>query len=368
MPQAIVPAPRTWSPGDLILAPRLRADVSDAVAFLTQRPFFAGQNTLAPSWPNSANNALPLNAELTDFWNMHSTTQNSSQLYCQAPGWYLCRAAVPFAYTTATQQQFACGFTPHTGGVTGTNTLGVMVQGSGHNPMPVCCDLIQQTVTGGIGGGGDYIQPTAFQASGGAINLISTATVQPNVSARWVCANSGTQPLPIPPLATAPSPITSAWLNANVRDTINFLIYPPIVRAVYAPGASTLANSAWPAGSTVPLNAETVDNYGAFNTGTFTFTAPVAGIYYCYGQFCLGASAAFGSIGAGFSVGGGTTQWGDSPFTNSVGGAGATVTKRLRLTAGQTVQFMATQNSGGAVAYSTSANNQTRAIFVWEGA
>lgn len=360
-----------------MLVPRLRADVSDAVAFLSQRPFFAGQNTGGPPWGSGADNGLGLNAELADPWNMHDYTgtvpgSSSAQIWCQAPGWYLCRSSVPFSYTGATQAAFAAGFSSVTGGGAASTIRGALLLNGSTLPLTAqCCDLIEQTSTGPIGGGGDWIQPTAFQNTGASVNLVSNASKLPWVSARWVCATSGTQPLPVPPLTAVPSPITSAWMNANVRDTIRFLIYPPICKAIYTAGSSTLASSAFPAGTAVPLNSVTVDNYGAFSTSTFKFTAPVAGSYFCYGQFSLAApTAPTAAYTAGWSVNGGTTAWGDRTYKGSAdtNGGGATVTKRLRLNAGDTVQLMASQGTGSAIAYNTAAINQTRAIFVWDGA
>jgi hypothetical protein len=375
MPLPSVPAPRTWASGDLVLAPRLRADVSDAVAFLAGRPFFMGQNKGGPTWGNGTDSNLGLNTELADPWNMHDYTSSgatSSKLFAQAPGWYLCRAAVPMVWNTATQAMFAAGFNWVNNGVTQTTIRGAQLfNGSGTAMMPQCCDLIQQTVTGAIGGSGDFIQATAFQNTGGNINLGNSATRFPTVSARWVCANTGTASLPVPPLTAVPSPITSAWLNANVRDTIRFLIYPPACKAVYAPGSATLASSSFPAGSAVPLNSTALDTYSAFNTSTFTYTAPVAGIYFCYGQTNLAStSAANAAYAAGFSVNGGTIQWADRTYKANAdsSGGGATATRRLRLNAGDTVQFMATQGTGSAIAYNTGAIGQTRALFVWDGA
>jgi hypothetical protein len=108
-----------------------------------------------------------------------------------------------------------------------------------------------------------------------------------------------------------------------------------------------------------------MDNYGGFSGGTYTF--PVAGRYFCYGQFNLASAAVSTAYAAGLSVSGGTTSWGDVAWVNGTAAAGASVTRRLRVTAGQTLQLMASQHSGSAIAYNTSAVNQTRLIVVWEG-
>ena len=80
-------------------------------------------------------------------------------------------------------------------------------------------------------------------------------------------------------------------------------------------------------------------------------------------------SATAATYAAGLTVSGGTAQWGDiitfAPASGTTGGA--TVSRRLRLSAGQTVQLVGAQGSGGALAYAVGAQNQTRFIALWEG-
>lgn len=374
MNQASLPSPRTWSANDLVSVPRLRADAVNAIAFLLTRPAFAGQNTLGSSWSSGSDNTLGMNSELTDNWNGHVASSSgnavTSQYWAPVPGWYLCRSAPAWAYTSTTPAVFAGGMQGITGGASwGPQRGPLTLCGSGSQPVTQAVDLIEMTNSGPPGGSGDWVQWTAFQSTGSPVSL-STASVQlPTASARWVCAISGTQPLPVPPLAAVPSPITHAWLNSNLRDTINYLIYPPVCRAIGLPGGQTLASTSWPAGSAVPFNGSTVDNYGGLNTSTGAYTVPLSGRYYVYGQFTLANSSVSTGYGCGISVSGATTQWGDVVYfapASSVGG-GACVSRRLRLTAGQTIALVANQGSGGSIAYSTSGTNPTRMIIVWEG-
>jgi hypothetical protein len=373
--QASLPSPRTWSANDLVTVPRLRADAVDAIAFLLQRPTFVGQVTTGKSYASGSDLPMFLDTEVIDTWAGHqqgtavSGSVNPSRYYCQVPGWYLCRSAPAFSYTSATQAAFAgsleglangAGFGPQRGQLT--------LDGSTNPPVPQCVDLVQLVVTGPPGGGGDYVQFDAIQTSGGSVSLVSAATQLPTASARWVCATSGTQPLPVPPRTACPSPITHAWLNADVRDTINYLIYPPILRVFYTSTGATLASQAFPAGSTAPLNTVTVDNYGGFNTGTFTYTVPVAGRYLIAGQMNLAAAASSTGYGCGIQVNGATIAWGDVVLkvSDSTGG-GAGVVRRVRLSAGDTVKLAANQGSGGAIAWNGSGSNPTRLVMVWEG-
>lgn len=367
--QITLPSPRTWSPGDYVTVPRLRADVADAVALLLQRPLFTGQRTLGDSWSSTADLGLPMDAELTDTWGGHLAPPGTGtgSYWCQLPGWYLCSARVPFAYTSSTPAPFMTGFQ----GVSGGSAFGpwhgaVTVNGSTSGTViPQAVDLIQLANAGAPNGSGDYVQPVARQDSGGSVSLQSLSYCMPTVTVRWVCAASGTHPLPVPPLTPVPSPITSAWLNANVRDAIRFLTYPPVMKAHYVAGTAALAGSSLAGPQPVPLSTADVDTYGGLSGSTYT--APVAGRYLLAGQVNLAASSAAAQYACGVAVNG-TPYWGRVvQFSGTSLAGGASIVKRLRLNAGDQVTLIASQTSGAAVAYSTSVSNQTRLIALWEG-
>jgi uncharacterized protein YfaP (DUF2135 family) len=364
--QISLPNPRTWVTDDLVTVPRLRGDVDDAVAFFLQRPAFIGQNNGATNIANATNTDLGLNVQLTDPWNgwVPNPGGFSAQYWAPVPGWYLCRSAVAFA----SGAPIAAGFGGTTGGTAIPTQNGALVANGTAQPLTAQgCDLIEQTLSGTAGGSGDFIKPTCFQNSGGALALASgtgTSAPMPCVTVRWVCSTTGTQPLPVPPLTSVPSPITSTWLNADVRDTIRYLLYPPILKAVYTPGSATLPSSTLAAASTVPYGTITVDNYAGYNTSTFTYTAPVAGRYFAYGHFNLAAGSAANFIACGLNVNG-TVAWGDiATYPSGITG-GASVTRRIRLNAGDTVKIAAAQGTGSTLAYSTV--NQSRMVMCWEG-
>jgi hypothetical protein len=372
-PTPSLPSPRTWATDDLITVPRLRADVSNAIAFLAQRPAFIGQNTGGSSWGSGSDLTFGMQAELADPWSMHATSGQvsgavSSQVFAPVPGWYLCRSVIPVAWTSGTAAQFIAGFIAQTGRVLGSAVRGPSyVNGSGAASNVTCLDLIEQTVGGSLGGSGDYVQPTLYASSSTTIGAV--AGNLGTVWVRWACAVSGTQPLPVPPLTSVPSPITSAWLNANVRDAIRFLAYPPVCKAYYTAGSASIPANSLGSPNAVPLNTTAVDNYGAYNTSTSKWTAPVAGRYLLYGQWSSSPVTGSFTAAAGLSVNGGTTQYGDIPWmsTSAAFNAGAAVTRRVRLNAGDQVQLMAAQGSGSSLALATGAANQSRFIAVWEG-
>lgn len=370
--QVSLPAPRTWALNDLITVPRMRADVVNAVALLAQRPYFVGQRSLGDTWPAGSDLAMPLDVELTDAWNGHLAppASGTAPYWCPLPGWYLCDARTPFAYTSATAAPFVAGFQGINGGVAFGPVHGaITVNGSTSGTIiPRAVDLIQQTASGAPGGSGDWIQATARQDSGGSVSLQSLAWCQPTVSFRWVCANTGTI-TSLPVNGSVPTPITSAWLNVNVRDTIKFLSYPPICKAHYTAGTSTVPNNSLATPAVINLTTVDVDNYSTFTTGTAAkYTAPYSGRYFLAGQVTFAASSTATTYACGLLVNGTTLYYGGIVrFAGTALAGGASVTKRLRLNFGDTVQLVAVQQSGAALAINTTASNQTRLISVFEG-
>jgi hypothetical protein len=363
----VLPSPRTWSPNDLVTAPRLRADLADAVALLAQRPYFAAQSTTGESITSGGDVTLTMDATLTDTWSGFSNP--ASNVYtCQLPGWYLCDARIPFSYTSSTPAQLLAGFSSSDTSSGATFYGAPTVNGStASTVLARATDLIQM-LTGGSAG--TVTAVVARQDSGSTVTLNTGAPDIPTVSMRWVCATSGTQPLPVPPLTACPTPITSSWLNANLRDAIRFLIYPPVARAHYTAGSSTLANTTLASPAVVPLTTVDLDTYAGFTSGASAhYTAPVAGRYLFAGQVFLASSSTATWYACGLEVNGTATYWGGiTRFAGTSQAGGAAVAKRLRLNAGDQVQMVAAQASGGAIAYNTAASNQTRLIAVWEGA
>lgn len=368
MPLPALPVPATWSPG-LVRVPQLRNDLEQAVALLAQPPHLVGQGTTGQPFASANDVVILMDSELTDVWNAHNS--GSADFWAPVAGYYLCDARVPFQYTSSTSAPLMAGWSGTNNGLGIPLTHGALaVNGSTiQTVIARAVDLVPQTLFGAVGVG-DLIQAFARQDSGGTVNLGTSSFDLPTVSVRWVCALTGTQPLPVPPLTACPSPITSAWLNANLRDAIRFLTYPPVAKAHYTAGSSTLANTTLASPAIVPLTTVDTDNYGGMTTGASAhYTAPVSGRYLLAGQFNLASSSTTTFYACGVRVNGSTVFWGDiTRFAGTSLAGGAGVTKRVRLNAGDTVQLIGAQASGGAIAYNTTAANQTRLIACWEGA
>jgi hypothetical protein len=378
MPITLPPTPSTWATGQLVRSWQLTNDVNQAIAFLTYRPVASLSNQTGGSFASGGDDAITMETEFYDNWNGHNLG-TASQYFAQVAGWYLCKLSVAFAYNSSTEALFRASFSGQSNGSSFGTTVGPrMENGSTHIAVPETVDLYKMVQTGAIGGSGDFVQCQAAQFTGSPVNVEDGAGTFPYASIRWVAATSGTVSLPVPVNPTWPVPgapanpyITSTFLNANIRDTVKFLLYPPICRATYT-GSGSLASQTFPAATALPFTATTVDNYSAFTTGASAgYTAPVSGNYFVYGQLNMGTNANGGAYGAGLAVNGGTVVWGEVVHRLSGGdtsGTGVSVQRHVRLNAGDKVALMVTQSSGSSVAYGTGLDNQCRMVVVWEGA
>lgn len=385
----VLPNPRTWSPGDKIKAPYLRADVSDAVALLSAPPMFIGQQATPTSVANSADVPVPLDTELYDNGFGHLDTTNPDKYYAQFPGWYLAQGSAGIDYTGGSGALKAGIGLTVSGGIF-TTWYGQRLPASGTSgryPQTAVAKLILMINTGTLTSSSDYASLVVNQTSGAAQNTRSSAFHIPQLQLQWVCAASGIPNLAVPPLASWPAPpayITSAFLNTNIRDTINFLVYPPVMEAYYAAGTQSLASGTGPPGTGTPVNLDTIaaDTYSAFSTSTHTWTAPVAGVYWCYGQADIAMAATGVAAAAGLTVtsanyngGATTTLWGGAQAASGITANCAIVRRRLRLNAGDTIKLAAFQHDSAAAAatldYNTGGGfsvSESRLITVWRGA
>jgi hypothetical protein len=376
-----VPSPSTWSSEQVVTAPQLRSDVSNAVAFLVSPPMFVGQQTqLKQSIPNATTTGVMLDTELFDNWNGHSDGDNPQAYYGMVQGWYLCECTIPLnASTTGLQAALICGV-QNQGALT---TYGGGLEGySASFAYQNAAAMLMEQVGTLDGASNDYIYAGAWQNNSGASNqpLSNTTGAYPWLNCRWVSAISGTEPLSVPANAAFPAPpalLGHTFMNTNIRDTIRFLTYPPVMEAFYTGGGTFPSESTIPTvGTTTPLGSKTVDNYSAFSTSTYTWTAPVAGLYYAYGCVSGVASAHGSNLAAGITVtsanynsGTQITLWGGAIAVVVSETNAAIVRKRLRLNAGDTVQL-------GSFQYDTvnpditwgAAPWESRLIMVWMAA
>lgn len=389
-----IPSPRTWSNGMGVKAPYLRTDVGTTVAIAGTPAMFSGsQITTGESIGTSTPTQVILDTEQYDNLGGHTSNILPWNYYGMFPGWYLCISATQIAYSGGVGG-ISAGIGASFAGGTLVYYWGQRLPNSAtasQFSFPVAAKLIQMTNVGTLGGAtNDYVCAMAIQDTGATQNLTSATHRWPYLQCWWVASPTsvGTGGLAVPTNDAWPLPpsiVTAAFLNKNIRDTANFVLYPPICEAYYLAGTATLASqSSFPAtGTTIPLDTATVDNYSAFSTSTHTWTAPVAGVYWVWVQCALTMSTTSLALAAGLTVssanynaGTAFTMWGSGQQPNAVtGGFNAAVFRRkLRLNAGDTLKPAGWQHDSGtatATFLNSNGNDQgyvSRMITCWRAA
>lgn len=380
MPPYTIPVPPTFVSGP-VRAPLLRASVSDAIALLSRPPLFSGAQTItSQSIPNNTYTPVQIDTEYADNLSGHQPGSSATNPYYYGmfPGWYLCETAIPISTSASGTTALGASIGGiQNGGSDTTYPGGIIPAVSGGVYMAAAAKLMKMQQTGTYGSG-DYMYATVTQSNGGSSSepLTNSGSNYPYLSCRWVSALTGTSGLPVPANPAWPAPasyITSAFANTNIRDTIRFLIYPPVME--YSAASGSLASSAsLPAtGTTVSLTTATVDNYTAYTSGVWT--APVAGEYYLYGCVAISTGASAVTLATGFTVtssnyNSGTTFtiWGGCGTSLTSGTAAQAARKRLRLNAGDTVSLAAAQNDSGSASATYSSLGPPRLIIIWQGA
>lgn len=171
-------------------------------------------------------------------------------------------------------------------------------------------------------------------------------------------------------VSSAPAPLaswsdttnlTSKLLNGNtgIVPMMKLLNMPPLLRVINT--ATTSVASTMAAATTVNLGAATYDTYGGWNAGTDTYTVPLDGLY------LLGGFVPYDSITAQSRTGvkiNSTSFWG--PKNQAPGGA-LTCSGKVGifdLHAGDTVQLVTEQISGGTVSTSGTVNSLLIALYL----
>jgi hypothetical protein len=378
-----LPSPSTWSAGEYPTTPQLRSDVANAVDLLTCPPAFSGgQLVTTQSIPASgaALTGVLLDAEFVDEWNGHRQNSKEGAYYAPLAGYYLLEGGA--AFPSASSGMCAAGFQYQSGG---SSTASVGAQrvplSSAHNTVPAGAKIIAQSDILPWGTG-DFIGLACHQTSSGALALVNAPSQYPYFTSRWVCALTGTEPLPVPVNAAFPAPpaaLGHVFMNTNIRDTINFLIYPPVFEGQYNAGTATLPSAvAIPStGTLIGMDTVNVDTYGGYSTSSRLYTAPVAGVYFTYFQAALTMGSGASALAAGITVhsanyNGGTafTIWGGTQAPIASQANVAIVRRRLRLNAGDTLQAAAWQHDSGSAAATILGSGlwTSRFITAWESA
>lgn len=374
---------RTWaaSASEVITASLLRANVTAPLWLITSPPMaILAQQLTANSIPSGSRNTVNiLDTEILDSNGGHSDSVNNFRYYVPVTGWWLVRATIPFsAATTNSNFSFMAGITGNHSG-TGTNFDGARHSGppsASAVVIPSAAELLPLTAASPVITG-DFVTMYAFQDTGSSVLLGIGGGGFPWLATRWAGVQGGTAGLPVPsPAAFSDlTAISGTFLNSNVRDTINFLAFPPMARLSNQGGSQTVPNNSetaitWNTATVLGVNS---DNYGGWSSGTnpTRYTFPVAGRYWVHGQAAFGASSA-ATWQVSLRVNGSSaTEW----FGGRVNGPGTSTAgttliaeRYLRVNAGDYVEVMAFQNSGAGSAMAVTSPTTSKLIVLWRGA
>ena len=222
------PAPITWTAGQNITAPELRADPANLAWLLTKRPLLvASQQTAAQAIAENTIVPVEMDTEVCDNWNGHAIP--NATYAAQFAGWYLAEGT---AYVTGTAQTgvVIAGIQAVQDAVTSSYYGGRSVPNGVQATAPVTADLVQLDPATS-----DTVALFAYQSLAASQDLLTNPgaffTVQ------W---------------ASMPSDITEGfgWINGTVVDD-------PQPAALWPPGSGTLLTASIAAGATSMTVGET---------------------------------------------------------------------------------------------------------------
>lgn len=325
----------------------------------------------------------PLDTEILDTGGGHSDATNSFRFFVPTTGWWLFRGAIPYpGAATNSNFSFLAGIQGNQGG-TATNYDGARHAGppsASAVVMPGFAELLPMTAASPVTSG-DEVQMYGFQDTGGGVTLPANAAVGvfPWMSARWSGVLGGTAGLSVPsPAAFADvTAISGAFMNSNVRDTVNYLAFPPMARLSNAGASQSIPSGAdtavtWATASINPgTGSVNSDNYGGWSnvTNPSRYTFQRAGRYYVWGQVAF-ATSNTGQWQAGLRVNGTTTWYGTRTSAPGTSTAGMILTaeRMLRVSANDYVEVVGAQTTGGSISLATTAPAYSKMIVLWRGA
>lgn len=374
---------RTWSPSasEVITASLLRQNVTAPLWLVTSPTMviLAQQQSAGTFGSGSYGTVGPIDTEIVDTGGGHSDVTSPGRYYVTISGWWLLRGTIPFAgAATNSQFSFGAGFlASHSG--TSTAYHGGRHGGAASATavvMPAACELLPLNSASPVTSG-DWFQLQGFQDTGGTINLGVNVGVGVFTwfGGRWCGVQGGTAGLSVPSPASFAdnTQITGAFMNSNVRDTVNFLAFPPMARLANSGGTQTVATGTDTAVTMQTATVTTVnsDNYSGWSSGTnpTRYTVQRAGRYWVYGQVAF-AHATGGIWSAGLRVNGTGTVWRSTrvtPPSTSTQGMILPIEMYLRLNAGDYVELIAAQSSGGTVSLATGGSDYSKLMLLWRG-
>jgi hypothetical protein len=213
------PAPITWTAGQNITAPELRADPANLAWLLTKRPLLAAsQLTAAQAITENTRVAVTLDTEYVDNWNGH--TIGDAPYAAQFAGWYLAEGTI-IINGTAQAGNVIAGIEATQNSTTNALYGGRNVPNGTNISGPTCADLVQLNPFTG-----DTVNLFAYQSIAGSEDLAEPGAY---FSVQW---------------AALPTNITEGegWINGTV-------VASPEPAALWPPGSGTLLTASIAAGA-----------------------------------------------------------------------------------------------------------------------
>lgn len=177
-----VPANYTWIDDERPDFRQMEARLTSVVSFLMNPPMVRLRKTVVQSIPNAAGTALSwdfVEVETVNMWDAAQPTRITPSV----PGWYLGSGGGSFDPNTTGYREFEI----KKNGAATERVLRVKTDAWTSASQTAVCrgNLFLEQFNGTT----DYIEVTAFQNTGGALNInVSAQEQQPEVSLRWFAA------------------------------------------------------------------------------------------------------------------------------------------------------------------------------------
>ena len=176
---ATIPNPRTWSPSEVLTAPRMNAELRDALAFLLDPPRCHAYDASSLALPNATTTLITFDSEIYDTDAMHSTSSNTSRVTFTTAGLYEVHYRITLGGGTAITQLDLMARLNAEGFTSGGTSLRTQPWESGGSLKTAELQFRR------FFSAGDYIELFATQTSGATRNL-SALSLGTMAQARWV--------------------------------------------------------------------------------------------------------------------------------------------------------------------------------------
>lgn len=177
---ATVPAPRTWTVGELLTAAKMNTDVRDGLNFLLSPPRALLHKSTNQSVTSNTFASITWNSEQYDNDAAHSDATNPSRYTAQTAGWFEFHALIQYEGTSSTGDRQAMFLKNGAG-----NPIGMLVTRTNNSNSATCLIMAWSLMSVG-----DYIEAQAWQNSGVAINVVPLFNNAPSyMTARWIGKN-----------------------------------------------------------------------------------------------------------------------------------------------------------------------------------